>query len=98
MALPVAERDENICRRDMAPSEKVALGRELEALERPRAEERKVRKPCAEKVSAQNREEGRVRHIVGQAVGMSSTTYQRAKALALPTTTATTFLQKARMP
>lgn len=33
------ERDENTCRKDMTPTEKVSLGRALEALERPKARE-----------------------------------------------------------
>ena len=37
-----AERDENACRKDMTPSEKVALGKALEALERPRAKQRQA--------------------------------------------------------
>src|ERR1700743_1898729 len=36
----IAERDENTCRLDMKPSEKVALGLALEKLERPRAAQR----------------------------------------------------------
>lgn len=68
---------------DMAPSEKVGLGRALEELEKPKADERVGGRPpkTAENVPAVSREEGRVRHIVGQAVGMSGPTYQRAKAV-----------------
>lgn len=90
----VAERDENICRRDMAPSEKVALGRELETLERPRAEERRLEGnrrggEVAETFSATSGsvEKGRVRHIVGEAVGMSGPTYPVA--VTVTTTTVT---------
>ncbi|MEU0992308.1 ParB N-terminal domain-containing protein, partial [Streptomyces sp. NPDC005953] len=36
-----AERDENTCRKDMTPSELVAIGRSLEDLERPKAEARR---------------------------------------------------------
>src|SRR3990172_11412661 len=36
-----AENDENTCRKDMIPSEKVTLGLALEELERPSAAERK---------------------------------------------------------
>lgn len=40
-----AERDENTCRLDFAPTEAVALGLALEAIERPKAKEReRVRK------------------------------------------------------
>lgn len=37
-----AERDENVCRKDMTVSELVALGQQLEELERPKAIERMV--------------------------------------------------------
>lgn len=40
-----AERDENVCRKDFAPTEAVALGERIEALERPKAEERKGGRP-----------------------------------------------------
>jgi SAM-dependent methyltransferase len=39
-SLLLAERDENLCRENFLPSEAVALGLKLEALERPKAEER----------------------------------------------------------
>lgn len=39
--LLTAERDENTCRKDMTPSELVAIGRALEKLKRPAAAERK---------------------------------------------------------
>jgi hypothetical protein len=40
-----AERDENTCRKDFTPSEAVAIGKELEELERPKAAERKSGRP-----------------------------------------------------
>lgn len=87
----IAERDENTCRIDMKPSEKVAIGRELEELERPAAEARsqegrvrggihKHHGLVAGNVSASS-ESNRVRERVGEAVGMSGPTYQRAKAV-----------------
>jgi hypothetical protein len=36
-----AERDENTCRKDMTASELITLGRQIEALERPLATERR---------------------------------------------------------
>lgn len=77
-ALLIAERDENTCRLDMLPSEKVSLGRALEELERPRAEARMK----AGKVPPVNFSEGargNTGDIVGTAVGMSRPTYTRAK-------------------
>lgn len=38
--LLIAERDENVCRKEMTPSERVLLGRALEELERPKGKER----------------------------------------------------------
>lgn len=36
----IAERDENACRKDFTPLEKVAMGKALEAIEKPKAKER----------------------------------------------------------
>jgi len=86
-----AERDENTCRKDMNPSELVAIGTALEELERPKAAERHQ-----EGSSRGGRAEGAVpanstldnsardtsgytRNIVGSALGMSGITYDRAK-------------------
>lgn len=87
-ALLEAERDENVCRKDMSPAEKVALGRALEELERPAAAERKARpgQPREEKFSSQaepsrGERTGKVYDLVGEAVGMSGPTYKRAKAV-----------------
>jgi ParB-like chromosome segregation protein Spo0J len=82
-----AERDENTCRKDFAPSEAVALGKQLEALERPAAAERKaatmqnLRNVGAGNVPAPSDPgaRGDVREKVGAAVGMSGRTYDRAK-------------------
>lgn len=77
----------NTCREDIKPSEKVTLGKALEELERPNAQERQEAsrpKPGeqvgAVKFTAPNR--GYTRDIVGSAVGMSGVTYQRAKTVA----------------
>ena len=87
--LRIAERDENTCRKDMTPSEKVALARRLEELERPKAAERKASSQAkpGERIGsgkspepmAGSRHRRETREIVGQAVGMSGQTYQRAK-------------------
>jgi ParB-like chromosome segregation protein Spo0J len=84
-----AERDENTCRLDMKPTEKVALGRALEELEAPRAMERKQasqlsgRDEHGDHLGAENftGPKGDTRDIVGAAVGMSGPIYQRAKAV-----------------
>jgi hypothetical protein len=78
VALLAAERDENVCRLDMKPSEKVALGRALEPLERPKAAERMT----LGKVSPGSESStGKTYDLVGGAVGMSGPTYKRAKAV-----------------
>jgi ParB family transcriptional regulator, chromosome partitioning protein len=45
VALLEAERDENTCRKDFTLSEAVNIGRALEALERPKAKDRKSQTP-----------------------------------------------------
>lgn len=79
----MAERDENVCRLDMTPSEKVSLGRALEELERPRAKARRNNLPNAERKSFPDSGEraGKVYDLVGESVGMSGPTYKRAKAV-----------------
>jgi hypothetical protein len=74
-----AERDENTCRKDFTPTEAVAIGRDLEGLEKAKAKERKSRpgRARADKLSAQDK--GRVRDKVAGAVGMSGTNYAKAK-------------------
>lgn len=81
-----AERDENTERKDMTVEELVRLGQALEALERPKAEARKAQapgQPRGEKVSGDQltttEADGKTREVVGRALGMSGTTYQRAK-------------------
>lgn len=84
-----AERDENICRKDFTPSEAVAIGRALEELEKPNAKERQsMAGPShgqGHKSASVNFTEpavtGSTRDIVGNAVGMSGPTYNRAKAV-----------------
>jgi ParB family chromosome partitioning protein len=90
--LLLAERDENVCRKDFLPSEAVALGLALEEIERPKAKERQqaTRAKKGKKVGAAQgggnlpppcAANGKSRDKVGEAVGLSGQTYQRAKAV-----------------
>jgi ParB/RepB/Spo0J family partition protein len=76
------ERDENECRKEMTPSERVSLGRALEDLERPKAAERH-REGSARggksEGSVRTNEPFDVREVVAPAVGMSTASYSRAK-------------------
>lgn len=90
-SLLIAEREENVCRKDMTPSEKVALGQALEELERSKAQGRKAAtqaKPGEGRVggvnfSSPSRSErtGKVYDLVGESVGVSGPTYKRAKSI-----------------
>jgi len=78
-----AERDENRCRKEMTPSEYVELGRALEAVERAEAEKRQksgaksdLPDPGPEGSAAKK---GDTRDKVGEALGISGKTYERAK-------------------
>jgi len=85
------ERDENTCRKDMTPSEKVSLGCALEELERPKAKAAQAegQRRGAEVTNTgavsvppnENRKRYDVREDVAPAVGMSTATYSRAKQL-----------------
>jgi ParB family chromosome partitioning protein len=85
--LIVAERDENTCRRDFSPREAVALGKVLEALERPKAKARQSeagKQHGRGKIASDQIPEpfkGQTRDKVGRAVGMGGTTYSRARAV-----------------
>lgn len=92
-----AERDENVCRKDLTPEEAVMMGRQLEAMEIPKAKERRSEggkrglvnrhKPnegnadLAEGNLPEARKSPQIREVVGEAVGMSGTIYHRAKAV-----------------
>lgn len=84
-ALLRAERDENTCRQDFLPSEAVALGQQLEKLERPKAKERQVSVGGRNNARSNGRGKlpqpltGKTRDKV--AVGMSGKTYEKAKAV-----------------
>ena len=84
--LTQAEADENTCRMDMKPSEKVALGLVLETLERPKAKARQIASQAkpGEQIGAgklPGPTDGDLREIVGAAVGMSGSSYDRAKSV-----------------
>jgi hypothetical protein len=84
MAL-AAERDENECRKAFTPFEALALGRELEKLEKPKADQRqKAGKKPLENSSTGNGDASsrRTRDQVGAALGMHGTTYEKAKFVA----------------
>jgi hypothetical protein len=80
-----AERDENTCRKDMTPSELQSLGKTLETLERPKAKERSDAnlKQNASLDRANPRvgsdRKGETRHVIGNALGVSGTHYDRIK-------------------
>lgn len=88
-----AERDENTCRKDFAPSEAVALGLALEELERPKAEERRASTHLAGKnpdgspsvrANGQDRSDrANTRDVVAPAVGLAPRTYARARNVVL---------------
>jgi len=78
-----AERDENICRKEMTVSEKVALGRQIEELERPAAAERQGTRTDLSTFSPRGlkvEKRPQSTEIAAQAVDMSRPTYQRAMA------------------
>lgn len=80
LRLLAAQRDENTCRKDFAPSEAVALGGKFAVMEAKAAKKRKVRKPIrAGKLPQQKK--GRVTEKVAVAVGMKRKTYEKAKAV-----------------
>jgi ParB family chromosome partitioning protein len=77
----MAERDENVCRMEMRPSEAASLGLALEELERPKAAGRKGARTDLQPGAnfAPGSDCGKVNDIVGPAVGMSHETYRKAK-------------------
>jgi len=88
LALLQAERDENVERKDLAPSEAVAQAARFEGLEREAAKKRQAQAGPVEgkgKKSACGKfpqaVTGKTRDKVGAAVGMSGKTYEKAKAV-----------------
>lgn len=88
-----AERDENRCRKDMAPSEYASLGSALEELERPKAAARRAAsqaKPGDGQVGKRDvpgeypgnltgTSSGKTEEAVAAAIGVSTTTYNRIR-------------------
>lgn len=82
-----AERDENRCRKDFAPTEAASLADQLEALEKPKAAERMKAtqaKPGARVGSVKfpeptDEDSGDTRDKVAEAVGMSAPTLQKVR-------------------
>lgn len=83
----------------MTPSEKVALGKALETLERPRAEERVGGRPpkTAGNLPQVSGQTGRVREIVGEAIGMSGRTFAGVRPRRQPSPAQLAALAKARL-
>ncbi|HLR96473.1 MAG TPA: ParB/RepB/Spo0J family partition protein [Jiangellaceae bacterium] len=92
LSLLKAERDENTCRKDMTPSELVALGMQIEEMERPAAEARKAegQKAGAEarwgrdasgstEPQASEPKPQRTADVVADALGTSGPSYKRMK-------------------
>jgi len=73
------ERDENTERKPMTPEELVRLGQALEQLERPRAAERKAAGQFGSGQETGTVPRGETRDVVASALGMSASTYERAK-------------------
>lgn len=88
-SLLIAERDENDCRKPFTTLEAVAMGRALEDLERPAAEARQQEGRKHGRGGKKHGENftpssgGKVRDKIGEAIGMSGVTFQRAKAVAI---------------
>jgi hypothetical protein len=81
-----AERDENTCRKDLAPSEAVALGVKLETIEAPKAQDRREATQGRPPKTGGNlppvtEAQPKTRDVVGAAVGVSGKTYEKAKAV-----------------
>ena len=74
----VAERDENTCRQPLRPSEMVAVGKRVEALRLTKSAEKPKRKLTDNPYTG---EPIRTRDIVGECVGVSGKTYEKAKAV-----------------
>ncbi len=91
----IAERDENTCRKELSPVEMVQLGRKIEALEKPQAQDRqeasrpkKGEKIGRKPVTAEGggnfpppSAKGKTRDKVATALGVSGKQYSKAKAV-----------------
>lgn len=93
LSLLKAERDENVCRKPMTPEELVDLGLRIEELERPKAQQR-IREgsrrggevfagrealPPGEGRASKRNHKGETNTIVGEALGLTRSTYGRAR-------------------
>lgn len=79
-----AERDENHCRKPWSPSEWVEIGKRIEAIEKPKAEERKTAGRNQHSEPEGNFPEaskGKTSDKVAEALGVSGKTYEKAKAV-----------------
>jgi hypothetical protein len=77
-----AERDENLHRQDMLPSELVSLGEELEAVEREAAKQRQGRPGAERSGKLPEHTKGQARDRVAEALGLGGRTYEKAKQVA----------------
>jgi len=71
-----AERDENVCRKQMTLSELIAVGRRLEEIEEPEAQ---ARKRAGKALASFDAKVGKTDNLVAACLGMSETNYRRAK-------------------
>lgn len=79
-----AERDENQCRKPWSPSEWVEIGKRIEAIEKPKAEERKspgTNQHTKQVASKLDETSGRTDEKVASALGVGKDTYRKAKAV-----------------
>jgi N6-adenosine-specific RNA methylase IME4 len=76
-AIVRGEFAENACRKDFAPSELVAIGAEVERIERERAKERKAHDGRPGKLP--ERQTGDARDKIAAQLGISGRTYEKAK-------------------
>lgn len=85
--LLAAERDENTCRKEFTTLEAVAMGKRLEELEKPKAKQRRKEtqgrpQKTGGKKPPVNGSPKKTRDRVGEQVGMSGRTYEKAKEVA----------------
>lgn len=81
-----AERDENTCRKDFAPSELVEIGLRIESLIKPEIGRRSIatqikngKPPTALVDLPTPQNKGKTRDLVAETIGVSGSTYERAK-------------------
>uniref|UniRef100_A0A6H1ZD78 Putative methyltransferase n=1 Tax=viral metagenome TaxID=1070528 RepID=A0A6H1ZD78_9ZZZZ len=75
-----AQRDENTCRKDFAPSEAVAIGRDMGEREAAEAKKRQgARTDLEHGAQLAQSEMGKTRDKIAESVGMGHSTYQKAE-------------------